>query len=492
MSQMRAENLRLSEALNASKTEEIRFEQRKNQYELEIIDLKRTAQLSRDHGGKSQAEVAQSRKELEDEITKGKALQQQVDRLRALVENLDQTKEELVRRLQSVNQEKIHEEQDKAVLSSDVQAYKRELLIKEQELSDLRRSVEQVDASKDELQAELDAKTEELQQARQQLDRQARDFSNVQHQMSVISGKEDGIQRRLFDRENEIKSLRQEVTHLRAQLEEATQIAQAKSVECQEFVEDIQTLTRENKFVNTEFAKATQANEQLRKHAEELIDRERLAQQSLRALELEKHDVLTNYRSACLESERLQEAVQQLSVENKTVFVQAQALEKEVYGCQMRLREVEQREQNCVSEIHTLERHIDHLTHQLELAQMAVREAREEREAIVADINSHRTLSYNLELTSQDMQRYVAQLENDKASLKQQALDWQREAEIAKKQIEMERQRAGELEKIISSERRQLHERDVGQSSVLRENDDLKGEVDRLTLRIQSKPPMLS
>ena len=58
MSQLRAENLRLSEALNASKTEEIRFEQRKNQYELEIIDLKRTAQLSRDHGGKSQAEVA--------------------------------------------------------------------------------------------------------------------------------------------------------------------------------------------------------------------------------------------------------------------------------------------------------------------------------------------------------------------------------------------------------------------------------------------------
>ena len=52
------------------------------------------------------------------------------------------------------------------MLSSDVQAYKRELLIKEQELSDLRRSVEQVDASKDELQAELDAKTEELQQAR--------------------------------------------------------------------------------------------------------------------------------------------------------------------------------------------------------------------------------------------------------------------------------------------------------------------------------------
>ena len=63
-------------------------------------------------------------------------------------------------------------------------------------------------------------------------------------------------------------------------------------------------MTRENKFVNTEFSKATQANEYLRKHSEETAERERLAQQSLRALELEKHDVLNNYRSACLENER--------------------------------------------------------------------------------------------------------------------------------------------------------------------------------------------
>jgi hypothetical protein len=68
------------------------------------------------------------------------------------VESLDSTKEELVKRLQSTNQEKVTEGQDKAVLLSDIQTYKRELLLKEQELADLRRSVEQIDASKDELQ----------------------------------------------------------------------------------------------------------------------------------------------------------------------------------------------------------------------------------------------------------------------------------------------------------------------------------------------------
>ena len=82
------------------------------------------------------------------------------------MDNLDHTKEELVRRLQSTNQEKMTEEQSAALLNQDIQTYKRELLLKEQEIADLRRSIEQLDASKDELQSELDGKTEEVAEVR--------------------------------------------------------------------------------------------------------------------------------------------------------------------------------------------------------------------------------------------------------------------------------------------------------------------------------------
>lgn len=183
----------------------------------------------REDKARKEAELAQSRHELEEEQSKSRALSQQLDRMRALVESLDSTKEELVKRLQATSQEKVAECQDKAVLLSDVQSYKRELLAKEQELADLRRSVEQIDAAKDELQGELDAKTEELVVARQQLDRQARDFSNVQHQMSMVAGKEDSVQRRLFEREQEIKTLRAEVQGVRQALDEQSQMAQAKA-----------------------------------------------------------------------------------------------------------------------------------------------------------------------------------------------------------------------------------------------------------------------
>ena len=51
--------------------------------------------------------------------------------MRALIESLDQTKEELVRRLQNTNSEKLSEEQYKAVILNDLQNYKRELMLRD-------------------------------------------------------------------------------------------------------------------------------------------------------------------------------------------------------------------------------------------------------------------------------------------------------------------------------------------------------------------------
>ena len=75
--------------------------------------------------------------------------------------------------------------------------------------------------------------------------------------MTVVSGKEDDFQRRLFERENEIKLLRNENKNFREQIEHQNQILQVKTTETSELTEDIQTLARENKFVNSEFTKAT-------------------------------------------------------------------------------------------------------------------------------------------------------------------------------------------------------------------------------------------
>lgn len=85
------------------------------------------------------------------------------------------------------------------------------------------------------------------------------------------------MHRKLYEREQEIKHLRSEVALVREHLDQQTQLAQLKAQEVAELTEDIQTLTRENRFVNQEFGKSAHANELLKKQNNELTDRERRA-----------------------------------------------------------------------------------------------------------------------------------------------------------------------------------------------------------------------
>lgn len=71
--------------------------------------------------------------------------------MRSMIENMEQTKEELVKRFTATNQEKMSETQDKAVLLQDIQNYKQQLLVKESDIVELRKNIEALDANIDEL-----------------------------------------------------------------------------------------------------------------------------------------------------------------------------------------------------------------------------------------------------------------------------------------------------------------------------------------------------
>ena len=58
--------------------------------------------------------------------------------------------------------------------------------------------------------------------------------------------------------------------------------------------------------MNQEYSKAAHSNELLKKQNQDLADKERKAIQAQRALEIEKEDILANYRDAHMEIEQLQ------------------------------------------------------------------------------------------------------------------------------------------------------------------------------------------
>lgn len=82
--------------LNNQKNDVVKSESRKNQTEVEVVDLKRALHMAREDKQRMDADITTLKKDLEEERTKSKSLTLQGDRLRAMVENLDQTREQLV------------------------------------------------------------------------------------------------------------------------------------------------------------------------------------------------------------------------------------------------------------------------------------------------------------------------------------------------------------------------------------------------------------
>jgi len=150
--ELREEVQRLNSHLNEGKTTTIKSEQQKNHAEIEVLDLKKQLQMEREDNRRGESDLHQLKKEYEDEKSKAVSLQQQNERLRALVENLDSTKEELMKRLQSSSKDKMGEEQDRAMLLNDINSYKHELIKKDQEIADLKKSIEALDSNVDDLQ----------------------------------------------------------------------------------------------------------------------------------------------------------------------------------------------------------------------------------------------------------------------------------------------------------------------------------------------------
>jgi len=107
--------------------------------------LQRTATLLRDEKRRLEADLTAHRKDLEEEREKNRQADSQNQRLKALVQSLDETKEELVKRLQATTQEKQTEESDRQMLYGDIQSYKKQLQMKDAEVADLKKTIEQLD-----------------------------------------------------------------------------------------------------------------------------------------------------------------------------------------------------------------------------------------------------------------------------------------------------------------------------------------------------------
>lgn len=119
----------------------------------------------------------------------------------------------------------------------------------------------------------------------------------------------------------------------------------------------------------------------------------------------------------------------------------------------------------------TLERHIDHITRQLEQAHKHQNTIAEERDQLQSELDTFKGVTMNQEQARTEMQRAISRFENEKLFHSQQEQEFKQEIENLKSHLNAERSRYNELEQVITLERKGLHEYDLQIQDLQRQNE---------------------
>lgn len=106
----------------------------------------------------------------------------------------------------------------------------------------------------------------------------------------------------------------------------------------------------------------------------------------------------------------------------------------------------------------TLERHIDHITRQLEDLNKHYNACANERDQLFEELQTFKNIHSNQETNKTELQRAISRAENEKYSLRQQLEQLQAEADTLMAKMQFEQARYKDLEGVLVLERRSAHE----------------------------------
>ena len=127
----------------------------------------------------------------------------------------------------------------------------------------------------------------------------------------------------------------------------------------------------------------------------------------------------------------------------------------------------------------TLERHIDHVTRQLEETSKSNNQMATERDQIYEELATFKGIANNQEANKTELQREISRFENEKISLQQHIAELKRDQENMQTRITFEQNRFKELEALLEKERRSAHSNTKTITELEQTNRDLQQEAER-------------
>ena len=375
---------------NEAKTRSIKLQEKLNNHDILIADLRDSKATEERKNVRLSDEITNLKQDLAQEKSKNEQLTEQIKQLKTLSEGLDRTREELLVRLQNKNNERGIEESERLRLQEEINGLKRRLAAAEQDTKESRMAMTEIDRERDAIQNLLDEKSESYEKLRDRIESQEEELRTMKEKSVEFMAMTDEGNYRVQEQESQLREMMKKNRTLNEEVNEYRNAIAVKDREIQSLSDDLNILTRENQNQNQRMMQVVEEKEGLKDALNNVSGQEKVSRQSLRATEMERNDILSTYKSVCMENERLKANISELSADSHSLWKKVKEAEQQSTFYKGQAQQLESKEAQYLNEIGTYERQVTHLNYRLEQAEQAIRESQESKENLIREFHSIR------------------------------------------------------------------------------------------------------
>jgi chromosome segregation ATPase len=246
-------------------------------------------------------------------------------------------------------------------------------------------------------------------------------------------------------------------------------------------LEDLGNMIKENQFVNQELAQTQEHRDQRAQDVEHLAARVSGLEEGWAATDREKQDLLSTYRAACAEIERIKMTAQEVEEERYRHRTQTAHLQEHCARLEVHVQELLREREQTMIDFEAFENQNELVSRQLETTKYQLDQALGATDLMTRDVSSAREVSHAIEGKRNDMVREIGELNHANRDLTVQLLRATAEGKALQARWDLESKRASQLEVLLSEMRVQMHrsegERQTSTSATQSEFEVMLNEV---------------
>ncbi|CAK9863428.1 unnamed protein product [Sphagnum jensenii] len=431
--------------------------------EVESLQL-RNSQLQADHAGcghqreESNFKLMEAASQLKQCMRRAETAERDVEQLKALITQLDSTREELVGKLKSTlgNQQMV--EEHAAAMDMEVQRLSKDCDARIAEVGHLCGLLESLGKDRNNVQAEVNLQGEKILQL-------SEENGQLQTEIHYMKCNLQNAEHRLQEGHSLIQQAESEIASLKGQLSAEEDIRKnlevryaTKTSELHSAEEMISTLSCELRMVKSELVQLVSEHENAITDLHNTNSKLHYAEQMLHVKEKEEEEIMKLYHSLCEDNQHLKLAALEGDNQLQNQQYQIQSLEEAVQRAQAQIKLAAEENRQLASDLKAAERQGDLMSRSLSQQSALITDHQSEKAALLSQISGLKTASTELELRNANVLGELAALETKHQYVADHLQECQQEREALTTRYRLERERIRELEQLLACVRAHEHQ----------------------------------